>query len=151
MSNYRHNNLLSKFRLLWQFRALEIKLHTRLPLLIVTNVVYFICVRFFNISKTRHYFTAILISVKYHKQALWKVNRNHISKTWNINKMSAPHGAAWQIIILATAFELFIRFSLMASETRALYTLTRQMGATVPLINPDYKGNQTDWFPHDET
>ena len=49
---------LGKFRLLWQFRALEIKFHTKLSLLMV-NDVSLIWVRFYNISNNRHCFTAI--------------------------------------------------------------------------------------------
>ena len=51
--------LLGKLRLLWQFRGLRIKLHTKWTLLIITQDVSLICVGFQYIPKNRHCFTAI--------------------------------------------------------------------------------------------
>ena len=80
--------------------------------------------------------------VNYYRKALGKVNRNHITKMWkvalgNMNKLVAPIGQhgnyLFWLVQLLNRFPIFMLFSLMASEKRALYALTRGIGAIVPL------------------
>ena len=90
--------LLSKLRLLWQFGTLEIKLQTKLPLLIVTDGVFLDCVRFYNISNNKALFYSCLNICKTPWKSIVGAQQEPHFKNLecctlgNINKMAAPMG-----------------------------------------------------------